>query len=67
MGPFYFSLGFHFRTEALQACPPDRLLLETDEDPRPVSLLYAEVARQLSTPLESLILQMQRNFHTLFG
>ena len=67
-GPFYFSFGPHFNTEALLACPFDRLLLETDDDTTTaIADLYAEVARLRNIPLESLIKQMHTNFHTLFG
>ena len=64
---FYFSFGFRYNPEALRACPPDRLLLESDEDTRPVSLLYNEVALQLNMPVENLIRQMHCNFQALFG
>ena len=42
---FYFSFGFHYNQESLVACPADRLLLETDEDPRPIPQLYQQVAQ----------------------
>ena len=64
---FYFSFGIGYNLEALRACPPDRLLLESDEDTRPISLLYNEVAQRLNMPIEKLIQQMHCNFQALFG
>lgn len=65
---FYFSFGFRHDREALIACPPDRLLLETDDDTlHPIADLYAEVAQLRGISLEQLVTQMHRNFHTLFG
>ena len=65
---FYFSFGTKFNTEALQACPLDRMLLETDDDTlHPISNLYAQVARQRDIPLEALVRQMHHNFQTLFA
>ena len=64
---FYFSFGIHFNTEALQACPLDRLLLETDDDTQHlISDLYAQVAQLRGISLDSLIRQMHENFRTLF-
>lgn len=53
--------------EAVLACPLDRLLLETDEDLRPIATLYDRVARLRGISVEALIWQMHANFHTLFG
>lgn len=65
---FYFSFGYRFNSEALMACPLDRLLLETDDDTHhPIADLYAEVARMRNISLEDLIAQMHENFNTLFG
>ena len=44
-----------------------QLLLETDEDPRPVSMLYQEVAQLRGIGQEELIGAMQEQFHTLFA
>ncbi len=63
----YFCFGFRFNEEALAACPLDRLLLESDEDPRPVALLYSAVSQQLGCSTEQLAAQMQRNYNALFG
>lgn len=64
---FYFSFGWQHHTDALRACPLDRLLLETDEDTEhPIALLYERVAQALDLPLENLVCQMHQNFNTLF-
>jgi len=65
---FYFSFGVRYDTDALMACPPTRLLLETDDDTQhPIADHYAQVAQQLHIPLERLVSQMHANYHTLFG
>lgn len=67
-GAFYFSFGIRYNTEALLACPLDRLLLETDDDTHhPIADLYTEVARLRNMSLEDLIGQMHKNFSCLFG
>ena len=64
---FYFSFGLHHSPQALVACPPDRLLLETDDDIlHPISDLYAQAAQLRAIALSELILQMHTNFQTLF-
>ena len=66
-GAFYFSFGLKYNTEALLACPLDRLLLETDDDTQhPISELYTEVANLRKISLKELIEQMHSNFRTLF-
>nr|AIF26871.1 hypothetical protein [uncultured bacterium fosmid pJB135F11] len=64
---FYVSFGFHFNEESLLCCPFDRLLLESDDEPRPVSDLYAQVAHILHIPVEELCEQMTHNYIRLFG
>ncbi|MCD8304343.1 MAG: TatD family hydrolase [Prevotellaceae bacterium] len=64
---FYFSFGFRYNPASLTACPIDRLLIETDDDPRPVSLLYAEISQLRAVSVETLASQMQENYQALFG
>ncbi len=64
---FHFSFGFRFNREALAACPLHRLLLESDDDPRPVAQLYDTVSRLLGIGPDALVAQMWRNYHALFG
>ncbi|MGN1255679.1 MAG: TatD family hydrolase [Bacteroidaceae bacterium] len=63
---FHISFGFRFNPQSLCLCPTDRLLLETDDDPRPVELLYHEAARLRGIPEDELIHAMQEQFRTLF-
>ncbi len=62
----FFSFGFHYNMEALLACPADRLLLETDNDPRPVRLLYEQVAALRNLSFPQLCQQMTSNYQRLF-
>ncbi len=59
---FYLSFGFRYHPQSLTLCPPDRLFLESDEDPRPVDLLYRTAIGLRSCTLEELRVQCQENF-----
>lgn len=63
----YVSFGFRHNVESLAACPAERLLLETDDDPRPVSLLYKEAARLRHTDPGQLEETMQCNYQAIFS
>jgi TatD DNase family protein len=62
---FYLSFGFHFHTDSLSTCPAERLFLETDEEPRPVSELYATAATLRATTPEALNQQCWSNAQVL--
>ena len=62
----YVSFGFRHNSESLIACPAERLLLETDDNPRPVSQLYQEVARLRHMDIDELEQTMLHNFQTIF-
>lgn len=64
---FHVSFGFRFNPESLALCPIGRLLLETDEDPRPVRLLYQEVASLRAMSVQDLVQAMQKNYQALFA
>ncbi len=64
---FWFSFGFRHRTNALHACPLDRMLLETDDDEQSIAMLYELVAQQRGIEVEHLARQMQANYRRLFG
>ncbi len=64
---FYLSFGFRHRPDALAACPADRLLLETDDDPRSIATLYELVAACRDISVSELCQQMQANWQRLFG
>lgn len=63
---FCISFGFLHNADSLRACPPERLFLETDEDPRSIALLYATAADLRGTTLEALKRQLWDNTQTLF-
>lgn len=63
---FHISFGFRFNPQSLCLCPIDRLLIETDNDPRPVEHLYHEVARLRGISEEKLTHAMQEQFSILF-
>lgn len=43
---FYISFGFKYNSDSLIACPIERMFLETDDDPRPIHLLYEQVMKE---------------------
>ena len=63
----YVSFGFRHNTESLIACPLSRLILESDDDPRPIRLLYDEVKKKRHIDLETLIQSMQKRAAILFN
>ena len=62
----YVSFGFRHNTESLIACPLSRLILESDEDPRPIRLLYEEAARLRQMDVEVLAQEMTNRYEELF-
>lgn len=58
---FYLSFGFRFHPQSLALCPPERLFLETDEDPRPVGALYHTAAALRACSPEDLRVQCLEN------
>lgn len=44
----YLSFGLRFNAKALQATPPDRLLIETDDSDVPITDVATQVARTLT-------------------
>lgn len=46
----YLSLGEHFNPATAAIIPPDRLLIETDESPLPITAIAARVNAARSTP-----------------
>lgn len=51
---------------SLAAMPPDRFFLETDDAALPVENIYEAAARIRKTDPDTLILQLQKNFKTVF-
>lgn len=64
---FYFSFGFQYNAEALHACPLDRMLLESDENPQPISTLYNKVADELGMSIDALSSQLRDNAQRLLN
>ena len=64
---FYVSFGFRFNEESLRQCPLDRLLLESDDDERPIRELYEQVSVLLDLPMEKLCQQMDAQYRLLFA
>lgn len=62
---FYLSFGFRHNPQSLTVCPPHRLLLESDEDPRPIGELYRTAARLRSCTVAGLNTQCWENLHRL--
>ncbi len=58
---FYLSFGFRFHPQSLTLCPPGRLFLESDEDPRPVDTLYRTASGLRSCTPEELRAQCWEN------
>ena len=63
---FYVSFGFRHNAESLRLCPPERLMLETDDDTSPVSVLYESVALQRGLSVASLCALMAENYRAFF-
>lgn len=68
---FYLSFGPRFNSESLKACPPDRLLLETDaetpgQEPE-ISAVYQQAAAVLSVSLPQLERQVADNVRAFTG
>jgi len=52
---------------SLAAMPPDRFFLETDDMDLPVEKIYGAAVRIRKTGADALILQLQKNFKTVFA
>lgn len=61
----YLSFGFRYNPDSLVLCPSDRMFFETDEDSRPVELLYQEAARLRGDEPEFLLSVCWRNLETI--
>lgn len=63
---FYVSFGWHFNEESIQACPSERLLLETDDAPIEIADHYRQVAAIRGISVAELVCQMHANARCLF-
>lgn len=64
---FYLSFGSRYRAETLRTVPLDRLLLETDDAPTPISSLYERAAAVRNMPVDELAGHVRNNVRTLLG
>lgn len=62
---FFISFGMNHHKEALQACPLDRLFLETDESNTALESLYQKVAKELSLSAFDLESYISRNLESI--
>ncbi|MCR4921755.1 MAG: TatD family hydrolase [Bacteroidaceae bacterium] len=62
----YVSFGFRHNTESIQSCPIERMLVESDEDPRPIRLLYEKIASLRQMDIEELAREMACRYKELF-
>ena len=62
---FYVSFGLRYNTESLRQCPPERLFLETDDEPSPIAPLYEQAAALLDTTTTALNEQCWSNLRLL--
>lgn len=51
---FYISFGFRYNVQSLHQCPLDRMVLETDDNPQPICILYQQVANELGIGVREL-------------
>lgn len=63
---FYISFGLKYQSEALHACPLDRLFLETDESNTELGSLYQKVAKDLGISVFALESCISRNLESIF-
>lgn len=59
---FYISFGFKYHPDSLQACPSDRLFLETDDIPDAIAPLYHKAALLRGLDTEILCEQVWQNY-----
>lgn len=62
---FYISFGLKYQSEALHACPMDRLFLETDESNIELGSHYQNVAKDLGISVFALESCISRNFESI--
>ena len=69
---YYLSFGAALQHEqshssiAITHVPANRLFLETDDAPSSIEDIYKTASILLKTDIDALILQLQKNFHTVF-
>ncbi len=62
---FFLSFGLSYNSEALQACPMDRLFLETDDSKMELADLYKKVSKDLGISVLELESCISRNLESI--
>ena len=62
---FFLSFGEHFNDEALRLCPPDHLMMESDESTIGIDTIYARAATCRGIGAEELKEQVSKNIKSL--
>ena len=62
---FFLSFGEHFNEEALRLCPPNRLLMESDESLLSIEELYVRAATIRRIEVEKLKEEVNKNIKSL--
>ena len=63
---FFVSFGFRHNEESLRLCPLERLMLETDDEMRHISILYNNVAAARGITIATLCDEMAKNYVAFF-
>lgn len=64
---FYIGFGFRHNAESLRLCPAERLLLESDDQPQSITLLYRKVAEERGIEVAVLCDEMGKNYRKFFS
>ena len=64
---FYLSFGAQFNETALQTCPVESLLFETDASGLAIEEIYKRAAQALACPVAALEVQVEKNVNCLFN
>ena len=63
---FHVGFGFRHNAESLRLCPLERLLLESDDEQKPISFLYNKVAAERGMETADLCDEMGKNYQKFF-
>lgn len=62
----FISFGKYYQRDALKACPPEALFLETDTEQNYINQHYTSVANELNLSIEVLASQIRTNVRKVF-
>lgn len=63
---FFVSFGFRHNEESLRLCPLERLMLETDDEMRHISILYNNMAAARGITIATFCDEMAKNYVAFF-